>query len=102
MAKPWWKELLSALGPAAAGAAGSFKTAARETMAEAQERVRETTKMVVKAAVVFLIIALGAIYVLNGLGKYLEASQNWMPGMGAMIVGGVLVILGLFAMAMRR
>ena len=102
MVKSWWKEILSALGPAAAGAAGSFKTVARETMADAQERVKETTKMVAKAAVVFIIIALGFIYVLNGLGKWLETSNQWMPGTGAMIIGGALVVLGLFAMLIRK
>ena len=98
----WLKDILSALGPAAGTAASSFKAAAKETMADAQERVRETTRMVAKAAAVFLIIALGAIYVLNGLGKYLETSQGWFPGMGAMIVGGVLVLLGLFALLIRK
>ncbi|MBR9693060.1 hypothetical protein GOV07_03975 [Candidatus Woesearchaeota archaeon] len=98
----WWKEVIGALVPAAGTAASSFKTVARETMVEAQERVRETTKMVAKAAVVFLIIAIGMIYVLNGFGKYLETAQNWMPGMGAMVVGGVLVVLGLFALLIRK
>lgn len=98
----WWKEIIGALGPAAGSAAGSFKRAASETMQEAQERVKETTKAVIKAAVVFFIIALGFIYLLNGVGKWLETSNAWTPGLGTIVIGGVLVLLGLFAAMIRK
>ncbi len=101
MAK-WWKEFLASVAPVAGAAAGTFREAARETMREAQERVREVTRMVIKAMVVFLIVALGFIYVLNGLAKYLEAANGWAPGMGTIVVGGVMVVLGLFAVLIRR
>ncbi len=101
MAKTWWKELLASLTPLAGEAVGGLKAAASETMQEAQERVKETVRMVVKSAVVFLILALGFIYVLNGLGRWLEASQSWLPGVGALVVGGVLILLGLFALLVR-
>jgi|GEM_PF-2497513 len=97
----WWKDLLGTLGPAAAGAAGTFQAAARATIDEAQERVKQTVRMVLKAVIVFFIMALGFIYVLNGLGTWLETSNAWAPGLGAMIVGGALVLLGLFAWVMR-
>jgi len=98
MAKAWWKELLANLAPVAGEAVGGIRAAASETMREAQERVKATVRMVVKSAVVFLILALGLIYVLNGR---LEASQGWLPGLGALVVGGVLILLGLFALLVR-
>lgn len=99
---PWWRELLETIVPVAGAAAGSFREAARETMEEAQGRIRETTRMVVKAAVVFLIMAVGFIYILNGLGRWLEATNGWQPGVGPMVVGGVLFILGVFGVIVRR
>jgi hypothetical protein len=73
-----------------------------QTMEEAQERVRETTKTVIKATTVFVIIIIGVIYVLNGLGAYLEYVNTWPPGLGPIVVGIVLVILGWFASLMRQ
>lgn len=102
MAKKWWQELLGFLGPAAGSVASTFKSAAQETMVEAQQRIKATTRMVIKALTVFLILALGLIYVLSGLAKWLETSNGWLPGTGAMLVGGVLVFLGLFALLMRK
>lgn len=101
-AQPWWKELAGTLIPAASGVVGGLKEAARETMDEAQRRIHETVRLVIKALIVFVIVAFGFIFLLVGLAKYLDATMRYMPGTGAMIIGGVLVLLGLFAWIIRR
>ncbi len=93
---------MGSAGPAAGVAIGGLKRAAYDTMEEAQRRVKETVRMVIKAAIVFLIIAFGFIFVLVGLAKFLDMSQGWTAGTGAMVVGGAFIVLGLFAWAMRR
>lgn len=98
----WFKELLGTLAPMATGMAKSFRQAASETMEEAQQRIRETTRMVIKSLVVFAILAFGLIFVLVGLSTFIDASQGYMPGTGKMLIGGVFVLLGLFAWMMRK
>jgi cytochrome bd-type quinol oxidase subunit 2 len=97
-----WKEFFGALGPVLGSVAGTVQQLMTQTMEEAQERVRETTKTVIKATTVFVIIIIGVIYVLNGLGAYLEYVNTWPPGLGPIVVGIVLVILGWFASLMRQ
>ncbi len=100
--KSWWREWLSSLAPLAGSAANSFRSVARETMEEAQRRVQETTRMVLKAVIVFVIIATGLLFILSGLARWLDARYACLPGTGAMLVGTTLLFLGLFAWAMRR
>jgi len=98
----WWQSFFGSTGLAAGAAISGLKRAAYDTMGEAQRRVKETVRMVIKATIVFLIIAFGFVFVLVGLAKWLDASNGWLPGTGAMIVGGAFIVIGLFALVMRK
>lgn len=102
MAKKWWQELLKGLGITSGVLIGSVKEAAIETMDQAQKRIRQTVQQVIKALIVFLVIAFGAIFLLVGLARFLDARYHLLAGSGAMLVGGVFILLGLFAWMVRR
>jgi len=85
-----WKKLLEEL---LGGGVSSAKKAAFETIDRAKLGVEEATKRVLKAASIFVLIILGLIFVLVGLANYLDAINNWISGVGLMIVGGVIILL---------
>ncbi len=98
----WWQDLLKSLGSTTGFLVGSVKEAAIETMDEAQRRVRETVRHVVKALVVFLILATGFLFLVAGLARFVDARWNLIPGSGAMMVGAFLLLLGGFAWMVRQ
>lgn len=102
MAESWWQKALKGVTPILGATARTFRELATETMEEAQQRVHETTRTVIKSLVIFFIFAFGLVYFLTGFGKFLEQLYGLLPGTGGMIIGLVFILLGVFAVAIRR
>ncbi|RME31223.1 hypothetical protein D6789_03400 [Candidatus Woesearchaeota archaeon] len=100
--RAWWKELLKSFSSTTGLLVGSVKEAAIETMDEAQRRIHETVRHVIKALIVFLVIAFGVVFALVGLARFIDARWHFLAGTGAMLIGGACILLGLFAWAVRR
>ncbi len=66
-----------------------------------QDRIDETTKKVIKASVLYVIFMIGALFLLVGASQFVQAHWGWTQGLGFVLVGVVLVLLGLFAKAVR-
>lgn len=82
---------------------GNLKTAANETIQEAQKAVESATVKALKAAAIFVIMIFGLILVIVGLGSFLSATYPALhDGLGHVLVGGILMALGLLIQFFRR
>ncbi len=75
---------------------GTAKSAAHETMQEAQRKIEESTVRALKAATIFILMIFGLILVVVGFGSWLS---NTVPslagGLGHVVVGAGIMGLGL-------
>ena len=72
------------------------------TIKDVEQRIERATIKVIKTSILFLMITLGAVFVLTGLAKYLnETVPGLAHGMGTMLVGAILIVLALFVRLMK-
>lgn len=83
-------------------AVDGIKAKVNETIAEMEKRVERATVKVIKASILFLMMFVGALFLLIGLSQYLnETVPSLAHGLGTVIVGAVLIVLALFARMMK-
>lgn len=75
---------------------GNLRSAAQDTMEEAQKRLEVTTVKVLKSATIFILMIFGLILAVVGFGSWLSASVSALAnGLGHVVVGVVIMGLGL-------
>jgi hypothetical protein len=81
---------------------GNVKDKISETIEDTQEKVEQVTKHVIKSLTLLLIFFLGLIFLLVGVSQSLEDKvASLTPGLGFVVVGGVLVILTIIVKALK-
>ena len=80
----------------------TLKKTVDKTIKDLEERIERATIKVIKTLTLFLMMAIGFLFVLVGLAKYLnETVPGLAHGIGTMVVGGVLIVLALFVRVMK-
>lgn len=102
MGDSWIKGVVKFIAPMFHAIVGDVKIAAQEIMDMARMRLDEAMRAIVKGAVIFLMLSLGFIFLLVGVSAFMDAVFSLVPGAGLMIIGGALILLGLFAYAMSK
>lgn len=73
-----------------------------KTIKDIEKKIEIVTIKVIKTSILFLMIIVGALFMLIGLAKYLnETVPGLNHGLGTVIVGAVLVALAFFVRAMK-
>jgi hypothetical protein len=73
-----------------------------KTIKDVEKKIEIVTIKVIKTSVLFLMICVGALFMLIGLAQYLnETVPGLRHGLGTVVVGAVLVALALFVRAMK-
>lgn len=81
---------------------GSLKKTVDKTVKDIEVKVERATIKVIKTSVLFLMMAVGALFILIGLAKYLnETVPAFDHGLGTILVGAILIVLGLFVRMMK-
>lgn len=81
---------------------GSIGEKVEEGIEQVRLRVQMIVSLVVKSLILVFMILLGGIFVLVGLGIYLESAiVSLAPGLGFIIVGAVLLILGIIVKLLK-
>ncbi len=79
-----------------------IKGKVEETLIDIETKVERATKKAIKVLVLYVMVFLGAIFMLVGLAKYLnETVPSLAHALGFVLVGACLVVLALFASMMR-
>jgi len=73
-----------------------------KTIKDVEKKIEIVTIKVIKTSVLFLMICVGALFMLIGLAQYLNETVSGLShGLGTIVVGAVLVALALFVRAMK-
>jgi uncharacterized membrane protein len=73
-----------------------------ETVKRVEQKIEIITRKVIKTSILFLMMFVGMIFVLVGLAQYLNATVPGLAyGLGTVLVGAILIVLALFARAMK-
>jgi Na+/H+-dicarboxylate symporter len=73
-----------------------------KTIKDVEQRIERVTIKVIKTSILFLMIAIGVLFVLVGLAKFLnETVPGLAHGVGTMLIGAVLIVLALFVRIMK-
>ena len=80
----------------------NLKKTVDKTVKDIEVKVERATIKVIKTSILFLMMAVGALFILVGLATYLNETVRAMDhGLGTIIVGAVLIVLALFARIMK-
>ncbi len=66
-----------------------------------QDTIDTTTRKVIKASILYLLFALGVLFMLIGTAQFITEYYVFIAGTGYLLVGFVLVFLGLLIKALR-
>jgi len=73
-----------------------------ETVKKVEQKIEIITKKVIKTSILFIMIFVGAIFMLVGLAQYLNATVPGLAyGLGTILVGAILIVLALFVKVMK-
>jgi hypothetical protein len=73
-----------------------------KTIKDLEQKIEIITKKVIKTSILFLMMFIGAMFILIGFAKYLnETVPSLAHGLGTIIVGAVLIALALFVRVMK-
>jgi hypothetical protein len=73
-----------------------------KTIKDLEQKIEIITKKVIKTSILFLMMFIGAMFILIGFAKYLnETVPSLGHGLGTIIVGAVLIALALFVRVMK-
>ncbi|HJX06313.1 MAG TPA: hypothetical protein VJ461_06400 [Candidatus Nanoarchaeia archaeon] len=73
-----------------------------KTIKDVEQRVERATIKVVKTLTLFVMMLIGALFVLIGLAQYLnETVPGLKNGLGTVLIGAVLLVLALFVRLMK-
>jgi len=93
--------LLSFLKGEASGMLSEVKSTVRDTMDHAERKIEQVTAKAIKASVVFVLVFIGLIFIFVGASQYITEVFSLKEGIGHGIVGLTLLLLGVFAKAIR-
>ncbi|MBN2458917.1 hypothetical protein JXB28_01405 [Candidatus Woesearchaeota archaeon] len=73
-----------------------------KTIKDVEKKIEIITMKVIKTSILFLMMCVGAIFLLVGLSQYLNSTVPALRhGLGTVVVGAVLIALALFVKAMK-
>lgn len=73
-----------------------------KTVKDLEQKIEIITRKVIKTSILFLMMFIGAMFVLIGFAKYLnEAVPGLAHGLGTILIGAVLIVLALFVRVMK-
>ena len=73
-----------------------------KTIKDVEQRVERATIRVVKTLTLFVMMLIGALFILIGLAQYLnETVPGLRHGLGTVLIGAVLLVLALFVRLMK-
>ncbi len=73
-----------------------------KTINDLEQKIEIITKKVIKTSILFLMMFIGAMFILIGFAKYLnETVAGLNHGLGTIVVGAVLIALALFVRVMK-
>lgn len=73
-----------------------------KTIKDLEQKIEIITKKVIKTSILFLMMFIGAMFILIGFAKYLnETVPVFAHGLGTILVGAVLIALALFVRVMK-
>jgi len=84
------------------GGMSKLKDKVDRTINDLEQKIEIITKKVIKTSILFLMMFIGAMFILIGFAKYLnETVPAFNHGLGTMLVGAVLIVLALFVRMMK-
>jgi cell division protein ZapA (FtsZ GTPase activity inhibitor) len=73
-----------------------------KTIKDVEQRIERATIKVIKTLTLFVMMLIGALFVLVGLAQYLnETVPGLRHGLGTVLIGAVLILLALFVRLMK-
>ena len=73
-----------------------------ETFKKVEQKIEIITKKVIKTSILFLMMFIGAMFILIGFAKYLNETVSGLAhGLGTILVGAILIVLALFVRIMK-
>ena len=73
-----------------------------KTIKDLEQKIERATIKVIKTSILFLMMFIGAMFILIGLAKYLnETVPGLAHGLGTMLIGAILIVLALFVRVMK-
>src|SRR4030043_301003 len=84
------------------GGINKLKDKVDKTIKDVEQRVERATIKVIKTLTLFVMMLIGALFILIGLAQYLnETVPGLRHGLGTVLIGAVLLVLALFVRLMN-
>jgi len=81
----------------------TVKEGFKETFDEVEKRATHIVHNIIKATILMMLMIVGSIFILVGLAKYMtETMPSMNHGLGFVVVGGVVILLVIFAKFMQK
>ena len=79
-----------------------LKENVNKTIKDVEQRVERATIKVIKTLTLFVMMLIGALFILIGLAQYLnEIVPGLRHGLGTVLIGAILILLALFVRWMK-
>lgn len=80
----------------------TLKKTVNSTIKNVEEKIERATLKVIKTSILFLMMIMGALFILIGFAKYLnETVPGLAHGLGTILIGAILIVLAVFVRIMK-